>query len=614
LKVPGEICRDHARSSRLEWLLTNGTGGFAMGTVAGTNTRRYHGLLVASLRPPVDRYVLLSRLDETFAGVELAVNQYPGTLSPQGHLKLVEFSTDPSPTWVYDVDGARLTKQISLIQGEQSVVVTYRSSEERRLVVQPFLAYRDYHSLTHANLTLDSLVTEERGRDAVVLHAKPYEGLPELSLHLSPGVEVVRDGRWFFNAEYLVELERGLDFREDLWKLCTLGFEVGPDKPVFIAATTGRRRFTAAALPQPVAQDAADQFLVRRADGKPTLIAGYPWFTDWGRDTMISLPGLLLARGRLTEARDVLRGFLGWLNQGLIPNAFPDRPDAHPEYNTVDATLWMFQAVHAYVKASNDQTFLHDEFLPKALEILRWHREGTHHGIRVDPADGLLRCGPQLTWMDARVDGVPVTPRAGKAVEINALWYNALRLMASWGATGLEAEADRVRDSFERVFWNEQRGCLRDLADDDAVRPNQLFALSLPFPLLSVEQRRSLVEVVEQKLLTPYGLRTLAPGEPGYVSHYRGNPAERDGAYHQGTVWPWLLGPFIRAYLCAFGRSPAMLAFCRKLLQPLEKHRSEACLGSLSEVFDAQPPFRPGGAPAQAWCEAELRQLRVDLG
>ncbi|HEX4385156.1 MAG TPA: amylo-alpha-1,6-glucosidase, partial [Myxococcales bacterium] len=527
----------------------------------------------------------------------------------RGYSKLLEFRLEPSPTWVYDVGGAVLEKQVSLVEGEQSVVVTYRSTENRRLLIAPFLAYRDYHSLTHANMSLDSLVTEERGRDAVVLHAKPYEGLPELSLHMSPGASIERNGRWYFNTEYLVELERGLDFREDLWKLCTLGFDIGPEKPVFIAATTGRRRF--AALPAPSGKQ---EFVVRRADGKPTIIAGYPWFTDWGRDTMISLPGLLISRGRLDEAREVLRGFLGWLDQGLIPNAFPDKPDAKPEYNTVDATLWMFQAVHAYVQASNDKPFLHDEFFPKAMEILRWHREGTHHGIRVDPADGLLTCGPQLTWMDARVNGEPVTPRAGKPVEINALWYNALRLMASWGATELTAEADRVRDSFERVFWNEQRGCLRDLADDDAVRPNQLFALSLPFPLLSVEQRRSLVEVVEQKLLTPYGLRTLAPGEPGYVSHYHGNPSERDGGYHQGTVWPWLFGPFIRAYLCAFGRTPAMLAFCRKLLEPLEKHRDEACLGSISEVFDAQPPFRPGGAPAQAWSVAELQQLlTVDL-
>ena len=611
MNVPRDICRDYARSSRLEWLLTNGTGGFAMGTVAGTNTRRYHGLLVASLRPPVDRYVLLSRLDETIEpDLELAVNQYPGTLSPRGHLRLLEFRSDPSPTWVYDIGGATLEKQVSLVQGEQTVVVRYTCTQPRRLSIAPFLAYRDYHSLTHANSTLDSLLTEERSRDAVVLHAKPYEGLPELSLHLSPGASVVRNGRWYFNSEYLVELERGLDFREDLWKLCTLGFDIGPDKPVFIAATTGNRRCSLEKLPQPVLQAAADQFLVDRADGKPTLIAGYPWFTDWGRDTMISLPGLLLARGKLSEAREVLRGFLGWLDQGLIPNAFPDRLGVKPEYNTVDATLWMFQAVHAYVQASNDTAFLRDEFLIKARDIVRWHREGTHHGIRVDPADGLLTCGPQLTWMDARVNGVPVTPRQGKPVEINALWYNALRLMEQWGEPALDA--DGVEASFERVFWNEESGCLRDLADDDSIRPNQLFALSLPFPLLSIEQRRSLVEVVEQKLLTPYGLRTLAPGSGGYVSHYDGNPIKRDAAYHQGTVWPWLLGPFVRAYLRAFGRTPGMLTFCRKLLEPLQKVLEET--GSVPEVFDAQQPFRPGGAPAQAWSVAELNQLlTVDL-
>jgi predicted glycogen debranching enzyme len=291
----------------------------------------------------------------------------------------------------------------------------------------------------------------------------------------------------------------------------------------------------------------------------------------------------------------------------------------------VDATLWMFQAVHAYVQASGDARFLREEFYPAAKEIARWHRQGTHHGIKVDPADELLAAGApgvQLTWMDARVGDRVITPRHGKPVEINALWYNALRLMTLWGgalgdaggAAEFAVSADRVRSSFEKAFWNPQRGHLDDVVGDPSLRPNQLFALSLPYPLLSPEQRKSVVRSVERNLLTPFGLRTLGPAEPGYVPQYRGGPEERDGAYHQGTVWPWLLGSYVRAYLCAFGRSPETVQHCRDLLRPLEQHLDDACLGSISEVFSAEPPFQPGGAPAQAWSVGELMQLlSVDL-
>ena len=648
LTVGRKVCQDHARSSRLEWLETNGAGGFAMGTVAGTNTRRYHGLLVASLRPPVDRHVLLSRLDEVVSGdgmpeVPLATNQYPGTLAPPGYARLIEFRIDPFPSWTFDVGGAHVEKQLFLVPGEQTIVVTYRATRRRRIAISPFLAFRDYHSLSHANPSLDGTLREERTKDALVVRARPYSGLPELALHASPGARLLNDGGWYYDTEYLAELDRGLDFREDLWKLGTLQLEVEPDRPVFVAATIGPRRFDAKSVAELAAavreqrrsrsedpflarlELAADQFLVRRSDGKPTVIAGYPWFTDWGRDTMIALPGLLLARGHLDEAREVLRGFLGHTARGLIPNAFPDRAGDRPEYNTVDATLWTFQAMHHYLQAGGDVRFLREEFYPAAKEIVRWHREGTHHRIRVDPTDQLLSAGApgvQLTWMDARVGDKVITPRHGKPVEINALWYNALRLMALWGgalgdaaaATGFAEDADRVQASFEQAFWNPLRGHLDDVVGDARLRPNQLLALSLPFPLLALEQRKSVVRVVERKLLTPFGLRTLAPDEPEYVAQYRGGPAERDGAYHQGTVWPWLLGPYVRAYLCAFGRTTETLRHCRELLRPLELHLGDACLGTVSEVFSAEAPFAPGGAPAQAWSIAELIQLlAVDL-
>jgi predicted glycogen debranching enzyme len=650
ITVSRKVCGDFTRSSRLEWLETNGTGGFAMGTVAGANTRRYHGLLVASLRPPVDRYVLLSRLDEVVEGespVALSTTQYPGALHPAGYRNLIEFRLDPFPTWVWDVGGAHVEKQVFLVQGEQTVVVRYRATRSRRLSIAPFLAFRDYHSLTHANPALDGRVREERGAGALVLHVRPYAPLPELHLHASAGASFAADGVWYYVAQYAEEQERGLDFTEDLWKMGTIALDVGPRAPAFVAATIGARRFDEARVEQLASAEkerrrlrsadpfqtrlelAADQFCVRRADGKPTVIAGYPWFTDWGRDTMIALPGLLLSRGRLEEAREVLRGFLAHFDRGLIPNRFPDRTGESPEYNTVDATLWLFQAVFAYLKAGGSASFVRDDFLPLGKEILRWHREGTHHGIRVDPRDGLLtqgEAGVQLTWMDAKVGDRVITPRHGKPVEINALWYNALRLMGLWAhafgdaqyAAACAREADFVERSFGTAFWNAASGALHDVIGPDGqpdsrLRPNQIFAVSLPFPLLDGERQRSVVRVVEKELLTPYGLRTLSRDDAAYVAHYRGGPVERDASYHQGTVWPWLLGPFVRAYLTAYGRTPETVARCREILRPLETHLGDALLGSVSEVFDAEPPFRPGGCPAQAWSVAELLRALVEL-
>lgn len=360
----------------------------------------------------------------------------------------------------------------------------------------------------------------------------------------------------------------------------------------------------------------------RARGGLPTVVAGYPWFTDWGRDTMISLPGLLVARGRLDEARDVLRGFLRHLDQGLVPNRFPDRGE-RPEYNTADGTLWLFQALHACERADGDRDFLREVY-PAVREILSWHVRGTHHGIRVDPADGLLVAGgegTQLTWMDAKVGEWVVTPRHGKPVEVNALWFNALRLAARWGDAlghGGDAEdwsrrAERVAVEFEAAFWDPGRQHLADVVLPDGVdrrlRPNQLLAVSLPFPLLDPERRRAVLDAVERSLLTPYGLRTLAPGESEYRPTYRGGPAERDGAYHQGVVWPWLLGPLVRARLAVHGRTPENLARCRALLQGLATHLEDAGLGHVSEILEPEPPFRPVGAPAQAWSVATVLEV-----
>ncbi|HZJ52675.1 MAG TPA: amylo-alpha-1,6-glucosidase, partial [Myxococcaceae bacterium] len=373
---------------------------------------------------------------------------------------------------------------------------------------------------------------------------------------------------------------------------------------------------------------AAEAYLVRRADRSATVIAGYPWFTDWGRDTMISLPGLLVARGRLELAREVLEGFLGHLDGGLVPNRFPDA--AGPaEYNTVDATLFMFQAVHAWEQAGGSPAFIRDVFYPAACSIVDAHLRGTHHGIHVDPRDGLLvagEAGSNLTWMDARVDGLPVTPRHGKPVEVNALWYNALRLSERWArqvgdgprARSFGREGDLVAGAFDRAFWNDARRCCFDVilpeGPDARLRPNQLFAVGLPFPLLDARRRALVLEAVEAALVTPVGLRTLVRGDPGYRPTYRGGPADRDSAYHQGLVWPWLVGPYVDAVFAVRGDSGETRTRARASVGSLVARMETGCLGQLPECFEPEPPFRPVGAPAQAWSVAEVLRVLARIG
>jgi predicted glycogen debranching enzyme len=650
LAVSREVCRDYEKSSRLEWIETNGTGGFAMGTAAGVNTRRYHGLLVAALRPPVDRFVLLSKLEETVhvdgAEHDLATTQYPGVVAPVGYRSLEGFRLDPFPTWTWAFHGTVIEKQVFLVSGKQTVIVQYRVNRACHLRVRPFVAYRDFHSLAHANDSIEDRWVEDRhSADVSVVAITPYAGLPTLRLHHN-GTAGGGVGCWYHRTEYLAELERGLDFREDLRALGALDFAVSPDRPAWIVATiepgawdrarvayeeAAEREHRRPSDPDPWVSRltrAADAFRVRRADGSPTVIAGYPWFADWGRDTMIAIPGLLLARGLLDEAREVLDGFLGHLDRGLVPNRFTDSGEP-PEYNTVDGTLWMFHAVDAYLRTGGDRRWAREVFYPKGLAIVRAHEAGTHHGIAVDPTDGLLvggGPGTQLTWMDAKIGDWVVTPRHGKAVEVNALWFNALRVMESLALQENDVEnlsrfataAHRVRESFISAFWNPARDCLYDVilpgGPDARMRPNQVFAVSLPYRMLSTGQQQRVVLAIERDLLTPVGLRTLARGEEGYRPHYGGDAASRDSAYHQGTVWPWLLGPFVTAYLNAFGRSRARIEHVASLLGGFDAHMREGMLGQIGEVFDAEPPHRAGGAPAQAWSVAEiLRVLKTEL-
>jgi glycogen debranching enzyme len=562
-----------------------------MGTVAGLNTRRYHALLVASLKPPTERYVLLSRFEEevVIGGRTLALYccQYPGKLVDQGGELLEDFRDEPCATWRYNLHGIRLERQVYLVPERQAVVVRYRSDAALTLRIRPFLAYRDYHSLRHAD-------------------SSPDAGLPKLEFR-SEAV-FTADPKWYYNIEYLTELDRGLDYREDQFTpgVLTIHLQAGAWTPV-CASIDGTDAI------EPPSQK-RNPFIVHRADGRPTIIAGYPWFTDWGRDTMISLPGLLIAGGDLKNAREIIEGFLQFRKQGIIPNRFPDTGET-PEYNTADATLWMFQTVRAWLKAGDDRAFLRDVFYPAAKEILGWHSHS------VDSYDSLLSVGPQLTWMDTKY-----TPRAGKPVEINALWHAALSLMAEWAQTlGDPAHADyrgqaaRVRESFRASFWNPRRKCLYDAltpeGSDSRLRPNQIFAVSLPFDLLERDQQQSVVQIVQRELLTPVGLRTLERNDPDYKPRYQGPPAERDAAYHQGTVWPWLLGPFIDAYLRAFGKTESELAYCRELIANLEAAAAQAgCVGSIAEIYDAEEPRYPRGCPAQAWSVAEVARVKNDYG
>jgi glycogen debranching enzyme len=616
VNTPSDVCKAFAESSKLEWLETNGTGAFAMGTVSGVNTRRYHALLVASLRPPVERYVLLSHFedqamigDQTFS---LGACQYPGVIANRGFELLEEFCPSPHATWRYRLGDALLEKQVYLVPGKQAVVVRYRADRALTLSLRPFLAYRDYHSLAHANDALNQGVEIKPG----VVRMTPYAGLPPLEL-FSKG-NFTADPHWYLDFEHLAELERGLDFREDLFTPGVLTLSLAPNEWSHVCASIDG----AEPLDPPRVRD---PFIVRRADGRPTIIAGYPWFTDWGRDTMISLPGLLIAPGRLHEARQIIEGFLEHANNGIIPNRFPDAGET-PEYNTADATLWMFQAVRIWLEAGGDRRFLEDVFYPAAKVIVDWHMRGTWYGIGVDPDDGLLRAGTagtQLTWMDAKVRDWVVTPRHGKPVEINALWHGALLSLAEWaaevgdvsGASEYHTSALRVRDSFRAKFWNAERQCLYDVLTIEGpvakLRPNQLFALSLPYDLLTIDQQQAVVRIVERELLTPVGLRTLERSDPEYRSRYEGSPVDRDGAYHQGTVWPWLLGPYIDAYLAAFGQSAETLQYCRDLLGALDFESStRGCLGSIAEIYDGDEPREPRGCPAQAWSVAEIERVR----
>ena len=638
-----DICSDLSIAQAREWLVTNGIGGYASGTVGGPRTRAYHGLLVAALDPPLGRTLLVSHVDDTIEydgrDYDLATHRWgDGTVAPRGVVHLDRFRLDGTvPAWTFALGDALLEKRVWMEEGANTTYVQYRLLRARAPVTlhaQAFVTHRDHHAPTRAgNWQMDVSAMDDG------LQVDAYDSAMPIFL-CSADAAATPAHTWYRDYALPVETDRGLPDREDLLHAATFEATLAPEESLTLvfsteadasldgpAALARRRKRDEKLVTQAGLDDAptdvqhlaraADQFVVDRStaddpDGK-SIIAGYPWFGDWGRDTMIALPGLTLTTGRPDVAEKILRTYARHVDQGMIPNRFPDQGDT-PEYNTVDATLWYVEAIRATVEATGNTALL-DDLFPTLREIVEWHEKGTRYGIQVDPDDGLLRAGTpgvQLTWMDAKVGDWVVTPRIGKPVEVNALWYNALRSLESFAeALGESAEpfderADQAESHFDR-FWDADRGHLRDVidgpdGDDPSLRPNQLFAVSLPHSPLSAARQEAVVDACAGHLYTPHGLRSLAPSHSDYVGAYQGDREHRDGAYHRGTVWSWLIGPFVKAHLRVYD-DPAT---ARSYLAPLRRHLNAHGVGSVSEIFDGDAPVTPRGTPAQAWGVAQL--------
>lgn len=655
-----ETTGDLAAAQRREWLVTNGIGGYAMGTLCGMRTRRYHGLLVAAASPPADRVMLLADLD---AWVAIGESRYPlvthswaaGVVLPDSYRHMEQFRLEGTiPAFTYAFGDVQLTQRVWMQHRRNTTYITYtyqRGAGPIHLQITPLCAYRDHHSLAAGGESRPFVGPLDGG-----LEVRTVPGALPLRLYANTG-EITLGGEWWWAFHLNQEAGRGLPDREDLFAPATIRAELPPGATFCLVATAEDARpipWQEAFQQERERQEAllslsrvgvhapawirqlvlaADQFIVDRcietegrSDGEPgtSVIAGYPWFTDWSRETMIALPGLCLATGRTEVAAAILRTYARFVNQGMLPNRFPDVGKA-TEYNTVDATLWYFCAVHAYLLAANDHD-LARQLYPTLADIINWHVRGTRYQIKVDPNDHLLAAGEpgvQLTWMDAKVGDWVVTPRAGKPVEVNALWYNALRIIASLAARlGKDEDAARyedmarkTRDSFNARFWYEPGGYLYDVidtpdgSDDATLRPNQLLVVSLPYALLDYPKCKAVVDVCARKLLTSLGLRTLDPEAFGYAGVYGGDPRQRDSAYHQGTAWSWLLGPFVSAHYKVYGDAARALSY----IEPVRDHLNDHGLGTISEIFDGDPPHRPNGCAAQSWAVAEVLRVWWEL-
>jgi predicted glycogen debranching enzyme len=639
-----------------EWLLTNGRGSYASSTIIGCNTRRYHGLLIGTLEPPTNRIMALANCLEIIicngTAFNLSTLEFSDRFTPAGFNYIKKFHQDIGVHFDYDLGNLKLTKSIYLVRDVDTVAVEYdwtSVQEPAEFVLRPFVGLRDFHSLQKSYPDKSGLSSKWVGDGLLV--GKDRQDSCQLFLSC-PAAKFELDQQWWFDFVYRIDRERGQDFTEDLWTPGFFRCRIDLPTRIVLWATLGSRIENEARLVgfdiDSVREDlhnhqnaivaatkknrdqklkilylAADQFVVKRNSNrasKTTILAGYPWFADWGRDTFIALPGLLLSTGRFDQARSVLATFAQAADGGMIPNYFDDRTAA-AQFNSVDASLWFINAAFQYLTATADSTTFMQDFMPVIRWIIDSYDKGTRFGIHAD-ADGLIAAGDnhtQLTWMDAKFAGAAFTPRCGKAVEVNALWFNALCRLAQFYTTRdleiarrYKSMADKVEANFGKLFWNGEFGYLNDRilpngSPDPTLRPNQIFAVSLPFSPLSADQQKSVVDVVEKYLLTPYGLRTLNAGDSRYKSKYTGPQQQRDEAYHQGTVWPYLIGPFVESYLKVNGFSRKSKKKAATFIQPLLEHLTkDACLGSISEIFDGDYPHTPRGCFAQAWSVAEL--------
>ncbi len=643
-----------------EWLETNGLGGWSGSTIIGCNTRRYHGLLVAATKPPAERMNLLSKLDETIVvnseRYELSTNDY-GNVVTKGYQYLESFSKELFPAWLYKVNGIELKKTIAMVHDENTTLIVYdvlKADSSFTLELLPLVAARGYHTLQHAYNNIWWDVQFENG----IFCNQPYENAPHIYIAV-PGAAYTHHPNWFYKFNYAVEKYRGLDFEEDIFNHGTISVELKEGDSLGIIISTEnpseknahelfeKEKQRKLQLLQPIKTStyqstshstiqhltlAADQFIVKRTvpSSSPegggwegaTIIAGYHWFTDWGRDTMISLPGLCLSTGRYEDAKKILAAFAKNTSMGMLPNRFQDNNEP-PEYNNVDGTLWYFIAIYKYLQATGDKDFVLTEFLPVLKDIIDWHFKGTRYNIHV-AEDGLLyagESGQQLTWMDARIGTWVVTPRMGKPVEIQALWYNALKIFAELlvlneqqnDAALVHLSAEKAKENFLKLFWYEEGNYLYDVINennnpDPSLRPNQLFAISLPFALIEGEHAKAVLKIVEENLYTPVGLRSLMKADTHYIPIYRGDAYHRDSSYHEGTVWSWLLGPYIDAIIKTENARDEV----KEVINNFVYHLNEGCIGSVSEIFDADAPHYPRGCVAQAWGVAEILRVIKD--
>lgn len=650
MSIGREIQSDINNATRQEWLITNGIGGYASSSVPCINTRRYHGILVASNRPPVERIVLVSRLEEILVidGHEVNLStcvHHDEIQNPAGYLHLERFERDPLPTWYYQFRDVLLIKTLNMVYGQNTSLVTYKilnNGRKTTLKVRPHFLFRDFHGNLFENDGINNKVEAQNKSFSL----QPFFNAPELFVRWDRG-KFVSDPDWHRDIYLQVEEDRGLAAYEDDFSSGYIEIDLPEGSASIIFSDQEIASFNPidlrkreenriAGIEKSLNSDdqflkqllvAADQFIVDRLSTKgKTILAGYPWFSDWGRDSLISLPGLTLVTDRTADARSILKTFADSIHHGLIPNCFADS-GVKAAYNSVDASLWFFFAAYKYIEYTDDYDFVHEHLYEAMLQIVDAFLQGTHFDIKVDPEDSLLMAGNndvQVTWMDAKVDGWVVTPRNGKAVEVNALWYNALKILCIFrekfegNSRETTALAKKVKASFGKTFWNDYEDCLYDVISPDgeidaSIRPNQIFAVYLPFSLLDPASEKAIVDKVFATLYTSHGLKSLAADDDRYVGFYGGSRLKRDAAYHQGTVWGYLIGPFISAYLKANNFSMQAQLRASNMIAPFKNHLNrEACIGNISEIFDGNMPHTPRGCYAQAWSVAELLRCYVE--